>query len=144
WLRQKRLDDFEACCRAERHPDCDTAVQLHYRRWCALCKRRVERGDVLPVGFFRRVRSCVTCRDRCLQRVPTVLPAEPLGALERSETTANEQLIPTPAILIEQENGLTGRPHAGARARRLDLHQRDETVHLRHLWNELGQDAPQT
>ena len=52
-----------------------------------------------------------------------------------------EQLIPARAVLIEQQDRLARRADPRARARRLDLHQRDEAVDLRLLRGELGQDA---
>ncbi len=48
-------------------------------------------------------------------------------------------MVPARAILIQQQNGVP--PGAGTRAspRSLDLHQRDEAVHLGLVLHEFGQ-----
>jgi hypothetical protein len=50
-------------------------------------------------------------------------------------------VIPAGAVLIEQQNRLARRTDPGPQARGLDLHQRDETVDLRLVGHEPGQDA---
>src|SRR5262245_26595600 len=80
--------------------------------------------------------------DRGLQRVRALrAPGQGLGSLQRGETAPHEQPVPARAVLIEQEHRLTRRTDACPRARCLNLHQRDEAVHLRLLRHELGQDA---
>ena len=88
-------------------------------------------------------RSRVAGGDRGLQRVRAERAAELLGALERGETATDEELIPARAVLIEEQDRLSRRADARPRARRLDLHQRDEAVDLGLLRDELGQDAPE-
>jgi hypothetical protein len=85
----------------------------------------------------------MTRRDRRLQRVRPAGVTQRLGALERGQTAMDEQLIPPRAILLEQQHRLPfgGDPRRGAR--RLDLHQRDQAVHLRLLRHQLGEDAPE-
>ncbi len=64
-----------------------------------------------------------------------------VSARERREAAADEEPIPARAVLVEQQDGLSGRADPRHRARRLDLHERDEPVHLGLLGEEPGQDA---
>jgi len=59
----------------------------------------------LACGGFSPTRSRVTGGDRGLQRIGAEPAAECLGALERRETTTDEELIPAGAVLIEQQDG---------------------------------------
>src|SRR5688572_19827486 len=86
----------------------------------------------------------MTGGDGTLQRVRAERPAELLRTRQGGETTTDEELIPPRAVLIEEHDGLSRRPHAGPRPGRLNLHQRDQTVNLRLVRHELGQDTPQT
>src|SRR5204863_4819202 len=62
-------------------------------------------------------------------------------ALERRETATDEDLVPERPVLIEQQHGLARWPEPRPRARRLDLHERDQAVDLRLRRHEPGQDA---
>ena len=106
-----------------------------------LGQRVVERRDARPVGLLGRARPRVAGGDRGLQRVRPERAAERLGALERREAAADEQLVPARAVLIEQQDRLARRPDPRAQPRRLDLHQRDQAVHLGLVGHQLGQDA---
>src|SRR4029453_15216580 len=101
-LRRQRVDELETRRRTERHRERDCAVQLHDWRRGELGKRVVERRDARPVRLFRRPRSRVTGGDRRLERVRAERAAEPLGTLERRETTTDEEGIPAGAVLIEE------------------------------------------
>ena len=57
--------------------------------------------------------------------------AERFGALERGKPAATPHAIPPGAVLLEQQHRLAARPGPRGTARRLDLEQRDEAVHLR-------------
>src|SRR5262249_5427826 len=57
--------------------------------------------------------------------------------------SANQELVPPGAILIEQQNGLSRGTDPSPRTRRLELHQRDETVNLWFSWGELGENSAQ-
>ena len=81
--------------------------------------------------------------DRGLQRVGAEAAAEPLGALERGEPAADQQLVPARAVLVEQQHRLAARARARAQARGLDLHQRHEPVDLGFARRQLGQHAPE-
>jgi len=48
------------------------------------------------------------------------------------------------AVLIVEQDGLPGRADARPRARRLDLHQRNQAVDLGLLRRKLGQDTAET
>jgi hypothetical protein len=48
----------------------------------------------------------MTGSDRCLKSVWTECASEIFGALERSEATVDEELIPAAAILVEEQDGL--------------------------------------
>ncbi len=85
----------------------------------------------------------MTGGNRSLQGVRAARAAKFLGAIERGQAAADQQLIPLRAVLIEKQNGLSRRAHARPGARRLDFHQRDQAVHFRLLRSEFGQDAPQ-
>src|SRR5438105_3277953 len=143
-LRLQPIDELEAHGWTERHRQRDRSVQLHDGGRRELRERIVERADAHPVRLRRGASACVTGGDGSLQGVGPERPAERLGALERGETTANEELIPARAVLIEQQDGLPRWTDPRPRPRRLDLHQPDEAVNLRLLRYELGQDAPET
>ena len=81
--------------------------------------------------------------NRGLQQVRTVRPPAPFGGIDRGEAAPNENLIPQRAVLIEQQDRRAVRPHACIRPRRLNLHQRHETVHFRFVGHQAGKDAPQ-
>ncbi len=95
------------------------------------------RGQSVSSG----VRARVTGRDRSLERVWTALGRQLLRALERRKTATDEQLIPERSILVVQQHGRSGSTDTRARARRLDLHQRDEAVDLGLLQSDLGENA---
>ena len=64
-------------------------------------------------------------------------------ALERRQPAAHEEPVPARAVLVEEQHRLARGPDPRTGARRLQLHQRDEPVHLRLAREQLGQDAPQ-
>src|SRR5271155_2469471 len=86
----------------------------------------------------------MTRSDSCLQRVRATRAAEFFGTLKRGKTTADEQLIPQGAILVEQQDGLSRGARSRAGARRLDFHQRHEAVDLRLLGSKLCQYTAET
>src|SRR6266581_7038516 len=137
----ERIDERQPLRRAERHRHRDRAIQLDDGGGRELGERIVERRDARPVRLRRGARARVADGDRRLECIRTEPAAEPLGALERRETAAHEQMIPARAVLIEQEDRLSRRADPRERARRLYLHKRDQTVNFRFLRNELGHDA---
>ena len=61
--------------------------------------------------------------------------------LKSGEAAADEQLVPTSAVLVEQEDGFAAGADTGVEARGLDLHQRDEAVNLGLCRGKFSQDA---
>src|SRR6266849_6567164 len=112
-LRHERVDELEACGWTEGHCDCNRAIQLHDGGWRELGKRLVERDDARPVRFFGGERSCVTGGNRSLECVRTPAAAKLLGPLQRGEATTDEELIPEGPVLLEEEDGLSGRTNSG-------------------------------
>src|SRR5919199_2816162 len=143
-LRGQRIDELEARRRSERHGERDRPIQLHDGRRRNLGERIVERQDRCPVRLLRSARPRVTGGDRRLERVRATRTTESLCALKCREPATDQELVPTRAVLIEQQDRLSRRPDPGAQAGRLELHQRDEAVHLGLLRNELSQDAAET
>ena len=70
-------------------------------------------------------------------------PGQRLGAVEGGQAAPDQQAVPAAAVLVEQQDGLARGAHAGAQAGRLDLHQRDQAVHLGLARRQLGEDAPE-
>jgi MoaA/NifB/PqqE/SkfB family radical SAM enzyme len=69
--------------------------------------------------------------DRGLQRVRAEGSAKRFRPRQRVETAPDEDPVPERAVLIEQENRRPARTRAGPDARRLNLEESDEPVHLR-------------
>ena len=92
------------------------------------------------VSAATRARAWQAAIAACSAYGPSA-PGAALGALERREPAAHEHPVPARAVLVEQQDGLAGRADAGAQARGLQLHQRDEAVHLRLGGQQLGEDA---
>ena len=68
----------------------------------------VKGGNAAPIGFRSRARAGMARSNGCLHSVGTSRRAEFLGTLERCETTADEELVPARAVLIEEQNRLAG------------------------------------
>src|SRR5919201_6830142 len=143
-LRGQRIDELEARRRPERHRQRDRPIQLHDGRRRNLGEGIVERRDRCPVRLLRSARPRVTGGDRGLERVWAKRSTESRCALKCREPATDQELVPAPAVLIEQQDRLSRGPDPGAQAGRLELHQRDEAVHLGLLRNEFSQDAAET
>ena len=65
------------------------------------------------------------------------------GAIEGRQAALDQQPVPPPAILIEQQHRLAVRADARRRPRGLDLHQRDQAVHLGFHRRQPRQHPPQ-
>src|SRR4030095_4907960 len=85
----------------------------------------------------------MTSSDRGLNRIRAIGSTKFFGTLEGRQSTTDEELIPTPAVLFKKQNRLPRRAGARSRTRSLDFHQRDQAMHLRFAGRELGQDTPQ-
>src|SRR5262245_34583934 len=90
------------------------------------------------------MRPRMTSGDRGLKRIRPKRAPERFGSLQRRETATDEELIPARAVLLEKRDDLSRRADTRPRPRRLNLHQRDESVDLRLLRNKPGQDTPET
>src|SRR5438067_286960 len=90
------------------------------------------------------MRPGVAGRDGGLKRVAPAGTAQTLRARERVESPSDQNVIPSPAILLQKEDRLAGGPYPRAQARSLEFHQRHETVHLGLLGLQRGQDPAQT
>src|SRR5438132_8324394 len=83
----------------------------------------------------------MTSGDRRLQRVGSKRASERLRTFERGEPATDEEWVPLPAVLIEEEDRLAGRSHARPRARRLDLHEGNEAMGLWLAREQLRDEA---
>src|SRR6185369_15961937 len=101
----------------------------------------VQRRDALPVRILRHKCARVTRGDGGLKRVGTRRASQFLRAFKCGEATPNEELIPQRTILIEDHDRLSRCAYAGPGARDLDLHQSNNSMHLRVLRNEFSQDS---
>ena len=79
--------------------------------------------------------------DGGLERVRTQGAAELLRAPERGQAALDEDPVPARAVLVEEQDRLPRRAGARPEARSLQLQERHETVDLRLLRGEPGQDA---
>jgi hypothetical protein len=86
----------------------------------------------------------MTRRNRGLQHVRPERAANRDRVSQRRESTLNQHAIPQRAILIEQPDRLARGPDTRAQPRRLNLHQRDESVHFRLVRRPRGQHASET
>ena len=90
----------------------------------------VERGDPGPVGLVRGHRPGMAGRDRRLQRVRAEVAAERLHPLQRGQPAPDQQPVPAPPVLVGQQHRRAVRAGPGRQPGGLDLHQRDQPVHL--------------
>ena len=104
----------------------------------------IKLHDAWPVCLFRRARSGVTRGHGSLERVGAARATKFFRALKCCEATTDEQLIPHPAILIEQQDRLARRARSRGGTRRLYFHQRDKGVNFRLFGSEFSQDAAET
>ena len=140
-LVEQAVDELQPGRRAERHRDRDRAVELDDRRRArpARARRRAPRSApsrsppaCAPARGTRRSRpAACTARARRRARSARSSAARPRRISSRSQRAA---------VLVEQQDRLAVRADPGRGARRLDLHQRHEPVHLGLLRRELGQD----
>ncbi len=117
-LGGERVDEFKTGLRAKGHGERDGTIQLYNRRGHELGESIVERGDALPVRFRRSTRASVTGGDRGLKRIgaerTTESIADFLGTPERGETATDEDVVPARAILVENQDRLSGRAYSSA------------------------------
>jgi len=85
----------------------------------------------------------VAGRDGGLERVGAAGAAEFPGPRQGGQAPVDQQAVPAGAVLVQQEDRLAAGPSAGGEPGGLDLHQRDQPVHLGFGRCELGQHAAQ-
>jgi len=95
--------------------DQDRAVQLHDRRRRERRERIVERHDAGPVGLRRDAGARVASGDRGLECVDAARTAERLRPRECREPAVDQERVPAPAVLVQEQHGLAVRAHARAR-----------------------------
>ena len=131
-LVHERVDELQAGGRPERHRHRDRAVQLHDRRRRELGQRVVERGDARPVGLRRRcARGRGTRRSRPGARTGRARRRAPRRARAPRARGGSRSWSQRARSWSSSRIGSPRGPDARARARRLQLHQRDEAVDLR-------------
>jgi hypothetical protein len=81
--------------------------------------------------------------DRSLQGVGAA-SAEREREGKSGEAASNEELIPPPSILIQEQDRVACLAHARRRPRSLNLHQGDEAVHLGLARREPRENAAET
>src|SRR3984957_12674182 len=86
----------------------------------------------------------MTCSDGSLKRVGAARATEFFCTIERSQAATDEQLIPEPAILIEQQDRFARRAGSRSGTRCLDFHQRDKGMNFRLFRSEFSQEAAET
>src|SRR5436190_7462551 len=107
-LRRQRVDELEATGGPAGHGNGDRTVELHDGGRRERGQDLVERRDAFPVGLLRAARPGVAGGDRGLHHVGARRAAEPLGAQQRGEAPADEELIPRPAVLLQDRDRLPG------------------------------------
>ena len=90
------------------------------------------------------MRPRVTGDDRGLQHIRTRCSADRLGAIEGLQPAADEELIPPCSVLLEERDWFSRRPDPRPCSRRLDLHQRYQTMGLGFLRHKFGEDAAES
>jgi drug/metabolite transporter (DMT)-like permease len=140
-LGGERVEDVQAAVGAVGHGDGYRAVELHDRSRGEPGQSLVERGDPAPVGVVGAAGLGVTGGDRGLEDVGADRAADPFGAQQREVAAPDEQLVPAAAVLFEDRDGFAVRTHAGPGPRGLDLHERDQAVHLGLVGREFGEHA---
>jgi hypothetical protein len=118
----------------------DRAIEIDHGRGRRDARPVIERGDPRPVGIGGPVRAGVAGGERGLQHIGAVA-AQRLGASQRIEAPAVQQMVPTRAILLGEQYEGAVRPGARSVARRLDLHQGEEAEHIGILGHQRGQHA---
>lgn len=142
-LVRERVDEGEPRLRPLGHADGDGAVQLHDGRGEHLREPRVERGDTRPVGGGGLAGARVAGGDRGLEGVGAVRPAERLRPREGREAAGDLGSVPEATVLLEEQHRRAAGVLARRRARRVELHERDEPVHLGLGRRELREHAPE-
>src|SRR6266851_2885140 len=142
-LSRESIERVESSGRSVGHSDGYRAVQRDDGRWADLKQGVIEKHDPLPVGLCYGVGSRMTRSDRRLQGVTMGAAIQILRAMERGHSSLDLCVVPQRTVLFRQENGFSGWSATRCGTRRLQLHQRQESVDLRLLGKELREHASQ-
>ena len=142
-IARQRIHQLQPRRRTHRHPHRHRAIQLHHRRRRHFPQFAIQRRDARPIRFLARSSPRMTRRNRRLNRIRTSHPTKLLRPFQRRQSPVDEQSIPLRAILIQEQNRLSRRTHSRLRPRRLNLHQRHQSMHLRLFRNKSHQNSPQ-
>ena len=107
------VDELDACLRAEGHSYGYGSIEFYDGGWGCVGQLCVEVYDAGPVGLGWGAGSCVAGCDFGLQEVGAACGVDFCGSLDCGEATMDEEVVPVGAVLIEEENGRSGRVDAG-------------------------------
>lgn len=112
-LGDESVDEVDAGLRSRGHGYGDGPVELDDWRGGGLGEFGVEGYDAGPVCLFGSAGAGVAGGDFGLQEVWSAGAADFCGAFDCGESAVNEELVPVSAVLIEEEDGLSGGGDAG-------------------------------
>ena len=122
----------------------DRPVEIDHGRRHDPAKRIVERCDPLPIRLVCSSRPGMAGGEGGLESIGSVGAAERFGTLQGGETAADQKPVPASAVLFGQGNRRSVRRYAGAKARRLDVHQGQQAKDLGLVGHEAGEDSAET
>ena len=108
--------------------------------WASPSYSATMRGQ--SVSSATRARAWQAAIAACSAYGP-VVPPELLDPLDAGEPAADQRLVPTGAVLVEQQHRLAVRAGAGVEARRLDLDQGQQPQRLGVVRGQPGQHPAQ-
>ncbi len=134
------VDDRKAGVEPPGHGDGDGPVERHHRRRHDLGQQLVQRGDLRPVGVGDIGGAGVARRDRRLQLVRAGPPMAqrrlqaPVGLVDLGP-------VPQGTVLVLERDQVARRVQAGAPARVMEQHQRQQAGRLGLVGHEAAQRA---
>src|SRR5262249_34101934 len=109
------------------HRDCHRTVERYDRGGCDFGELGIERHNARPVRLLGSPCPGVTGRDFGLQQIGPWSAAQLSGAFYRGQTSADQEMIPASAVLVQEQDRLSRWAYPRFGARGLNLHQRDQT-----------------
>ena len=113
------------------------AIQMYNWRRLNSYQLVVKRNDLPPAGCCGRFRFSMNCRDRSLQCVSTEA-AGVQGFLHQGHALRDLRPVPKRAVLIVEQNQLSGRRGSSGATGFLEQHQGKQPGYLR-FWLEFSQ-----
>src|SRR5260370_47898 len=139
---QHRVDMLQSGLWAIAHGNGHGTIEMGYRRRVNSHQLVVKRNNLPPVGRSGRFRFSMNGRDRSLQRVSTEA-AGVQGLLHQGPSLRDLLPVPERAVLIVQQNQLSGRRGSRGATGFLEQHQGKQPHDFRlwdfRLWLEFGQ-----